>query len=304
MIHTESQGQKLAEALDVVQTIGLGLDRQVFPRVADGGVVLPNGAAVLPLEMGKEQSYVEPETGSAAGSRQRTARRKGAAGGPRPSSPAAPLVRRSSAAAYDEDLGQLTKAYPTSRVWFEKDGIWLVARSALVEGMGREAVFVVAIPFDLALRAQGWGFWSRGSLAFAQWIGPRHTNFPYGSICAFDPEDNVWSTGDSPTLLLDLYTVWAVRHLFLEHFGRWPGSQTARWPYERRLECRADELCGCGSTNATYAECCLPRDLQRNILQDAVTFLNETQGGNRAPPVEILEFLRAQSVPPSMMRFV
>lgn len=304
MIHTESKGQKLSAAFEAVRTIGLGLDRQVFPRVADGGVVLPNGAAALPVQMGKEKSYVEPQRGSAAGSRQRTARRKGAAGGSWAASPAAPLVRRSSAAAYQEDLGQLTSAYPTSRVWFEKDGIWLVARSTLVEGIGREAVFVVAIPFDLSSRTQGWAFWSRGSLAFAQWIGPRHTNFPYGSICAFDPEDNAWSSGDSPTSLLDLYTVWAVRHLFLEHFGRWPGSQTARWPYERRLECREDELCGCGSMNATYAECCLPGDLQRDTVRDALTFLNETQGGERAPPIEIVEFLRTQSIPPSMSRYL
>jgi hypothetical protein len=304
MIHTESNGQKLSVAHEAVRAIGLGLDRQVFPRVKDGGVVLPNGAVDLPVQMGKEQRYVEPKRGSAAGSRQGTTRRQGTPGGSWAAGPAAPLVRRSSAAAYEEDLRQLTGAYPMSQVWFEKDGIWLVAHSTLVEGMGREAVFVVAIPFDPNLRAQGWGFWSRGSLAFAQWIGPRHTNFPFGSICAFDPEDNAWSTGDSPTLLLDLYTVWAVRHLFLEFFGRWPGSQTARWPYERRLECREDELCGCGSLTTRYSDCCLSVDLQRDTVRDALSFMIETHGGERAPPIEVIEFLRTQSVTPQMSRYL
>jgi hypothetical protein len=260
--------------------------------------VLPNDDATVHLHTLKESCYVQPERRSSTRSRQRTARRQREASGSWPSGPAAQVVRSSSATAYQAHLTELAAAYPASRVWVEADGIWLVVHSRLLEGLDREAVFVVAIPFDTTRTTQGWGFWSRGCLAFAQWIGPRHTNFPTGSICAFDEQDNVWTTGDSIVTLLDLYSLWAVRHLHLEQFGRWPGSQTARWAYERRVECREDELCGCGSLDKTYAECCLPNDLQRSLLLDALFFLKEIPETKRAPPVEILQFLRRQSAPP------
>ncbi len=303
MIHTESQRQKLEVAHAAVRTIGLGLDHQVFPKVANGGRVLPNTTASLPVDSRKENCHEREETGSAAGSRKGAAGRKRTAGGSRPSGAAAPVVRRSAAADYDQVLTELAAAYPGSQVRVEEDGIWLIARSALVEGLDREAVFAVAIPFDLTARAQGWGFWSRGCLAFAQWIGPRHTNFPFGSICAFDERDDVWHTGDSPILLLDLYSVWAVRHLHLELFGRWPGAQSARWPFERLLECREDELCGCGALDKTYSDCCLSTDLQRDTLRDAISFLSDTFGGHREPPREVVGFLNSQSDPPPMRKY-
>jgi hypothetical protein len=303
MIHTESQRQKTPTAYEAVRTIGLGLDRQVFPKVADNGLVLPTQPVTVQLQLGKEKCDVEPKRGPATGSRQRAARRKGKAAGSWPSCPAPSNVRRSSAADYEEDLAKLKVAYPKSQVFVADDGIWLVAHSAVVEGLDREAVFIAAIPFDIRKTAHGWAFWSRGCLAFAQWIGPRHTNFPTGSICAFDPRDNAWNTGDSAILLLDLYSVWAVRHLHLEYFGRWPARRQRVGAYERRRECREDELCGCGSLDKTYAECCLPSDLQGNLLRDALLFLSETGGGERSPPAEILQFLREQSVPPPIARY-
>jgi hypothetical protein len=301
---SESTNHKLADAREAVRTIGLGLDNQVFPRVAEGGLVLPNDDATVHLRTLKESCYVQPERRSSTRSRQRTARRQREARGSWPPSPAAQVVRSSSAAAYQERLTELAAAYPASRVWVEKDGIWLVVNSRLVEGLDREAVFVAAIPFDTTRTTQGWGFWSRGCLAFAQWIGPKHTNFPFGSICAFDTQDNVWSTGDSPVLLLDLFSVWALRHLYMDLFGRWPGSQTARWPHERQLECREDELCGCGSLDKTYAECCLRDDLGRNKVQDATMFLIETGGAHRFPPPEVTHFLRSQTEPPPMEKYI
>jgi hypothetical protein len=301
MIHSETDDGKAATGYELVRRIGLGLDRQVFPTVADGGLVVPSEPAAPDLHLGKERNSVKRKKRSATGSWEGSSGWKGQTGWP--ASPATPIVRRSSAADYAEELRRLESAYPVSRVWVVKEGIWLIAHSALGEGLDREAVFVVAIPFDVARNAQGWGFWSRGSLAFAQWIGPRHTNFPHGSICAFDARDGAWQTGDSPVTLLDLYSVWAIRHLHLERFGRWPGSQAARWAYERLVECSEDELCGCGSLDRTYAECCLAEDARRNRIQDAVVFVLETSGGKRSPPAEILQFLREQCVPPPMSRY-
>ncbi len=303
MIHTESQREQPSTGYEAVRRIGLGLDHQVFPKVADNGLVLPAQPVTVQLQLGKEKSDVEPKRGSSTGSWERAAGRKGKADGSWPAAPAPSRVRRSTAADYEEDLAQLKVAYPKSQVFVADDGIWLIAHSALVDGLDREAVFVAAIPFDLRKNAEGWAFWSRGCLAFAQWIGPRHTNFPLGSICAFDPQDGAWNTGDSAVLLLDLYSLWAVRHLYLEYFGRWPGSQTVRWAYERRLECRGDELCGCGSVEKTYAECCLRGDLQGNVLRDALFFLSETGGAERSPPSEIRQFLLTQSAPPPIARY-
>lgn len=304
MIHADGETPKLARAREAVQFIGLGLDHQVFPTVANGGRILAHAYAGRQLDVGKENRNAEQQRGSAAGSWKGSARREGATRGSRTSSPAPQVIFRRSKEDYASALEELVVAYPGSQMWFEKDGIWLVAPSVIVQGLDRHAVFIVAIPFDLSARAQGWGFWSRGNLAFAQWIGPRHTNFPHGSICAFDQHDRVWETGHDPTLLLDLYTVWAARHLFLDFFGRWPGSQTARWPFERLLECRHDELCACGSLTATYGECCLKPDRDSDQVRDAVSFLLDTNGGHRSPPEKVVEFLRSQSTPPSLTRYL
>jgi hypothetical protein len=304
MTHTDPGRQSQAAARALVRTIGLGLHRQVFPTVGVGGLVLPSVSAGVHRQPEKEQYHVSTARGSSARPRQRSARREREASGFRSAGSAAQVFRSSSAAECGAQLTQLTAAYPTSRMWVEVDGIWLVVHSRLVEGLEREAVFIVAIPFDATRTTQGWGFWSRGCLAFTQWIGPRHTNFPFGSICAFDARDNVWATGDSPVLLLDLYSVWALKHLYTELFGQWPGSQTARWAYERQHEWHEDELCGCGSPNKTYGECCRPEDLQRDRVRDALEFLNESCGGERSPPPDVMRFLRTQSDPPSMAKYL
>ena len=48
------------------------------------------------------------------------------------------------------------------------------------------------------------------------------------------------------------------------------------------MECREDELCGCGSLDMTYSECRLPSDRQRSLLLDALFFLREVPETERA----------------------
>lgn len=278
-----------------IREIGLQLDRQQFPRVFDGGFVLPSESGVYTQPMGREncdgnQRSTRPPTRP----RQRTAGRQGSTRGSRPSRTAASVVDRSPQEAYERDLNLLRRAYPSSQTWHQKNAMWLLARSAIVHGLDREAVFVVALPYDPLAGVRAWGFWDRHCLVFAQWIGPRHTNFPDGSICAFDVRDGTWRHGDSIVQLLDLYTVWAARHLHLELFARWPGSQVARWAYERQLETHPDELCSCGSFDRTYAECCRPKDQQRNCIADALRYIRDTDGGKREPPDVVIKFLRTQ----------
>ena len=130
------------------------------------------------------------------------------------------------------------------------------------------------------------------------WIGPRHTNFPDGSVCAFEPADKTWVIGDPLVTLLDLYTLWALRHLHLQVFGRWPGHQAVRHPYERILELREDEHCGCDMSDKLYGKCCRDRDLRRDRIADAVNFIILASGGLRKPPNSVVKFVREHIEPP------
>ena len=109
-------------------------------------------------------------------------------------------------------------------------------------------------------KVRAWGLWCAGRVG-ATWIGPRHTNYVDGSICAFEKDAGTWSFGDSLVALFDLLSVWAIRQLFAESFGRWPGPQASSYPYERLLEFQDTEHCGCAKPKGRYGQCCKPRDL-------------------------------------------
>jgi hypothetical protein len=147
---------------------------------------------------------------------------------------------------------------------------------------------------------RAWGFWCEGG-AGVRWIGPRHTNYPDGSICAFDGEDRTWAFGDSLVTLADLYSVWAVRHLYLDHFGRWPGPQSSSHPYERLTEHRDDEHCSCGRSGRRYGECCQPADLQLNRCALAIDFLGWIEFSERTPPQSVVRLALEQSNPPPLI---
>jgi hypothetical protein len=162
-------------------------------------------------------------------------------------------------------------------------------------GLGFGVEFLVCLQFAPFPAIRSWGFWTdRG------WIGPRHTNFPDGSICAFDLRDGTWQLGDPLVQLLDIYSVWALRHLHLSEFNRWPGPQSVPFLYERLWEFKDDELCGCGATeDKTYAECCKPGDLRAPAVQEAVNFSLPRFGGLRAPPRMVTEFQCGLAEPPA-----
>jgi hypothetical protein len=184
--------------------------------------------------------------------------------------------------------------------------MWLLARSGVVAGLSREATFLIGLPFLRGLDPKAWGFWRE--MGGHRWIGPRHTNFDEGSICAFAPQDNVWCGGGELTTLVDVYSVWALRHLHLEVFGRWPGKQYAltggdprAQAFYRLRECQDSELCGCGSATATYARCCKPRDESYDFAESAKAFLREAPAGfsGRRPPDAVAGFVSGSSpVPP------
>ena len=160
----------------------------------------------------------------------------------------------------------------------------------MFHGLRKRAWFLIGVSYEHAV-IRSWAFWV-DALGLPAWIGPRHTNYDDGSICAFEPADGSWGFQEGLVQLVDLYTLWAVRHLHLEVFGRWPGPQAVHRPYERILEIRADEHCGCGCAKGMYSECCRAQDLGRDLIVDAVEFVCWTRFELRAPPPEVLNFAR------------
>ncbi len=281
-----------------LQKIGRQLDENIFPRVKSGGIVMPSEPAVSPLTLGVEKSYDKASRQRRPKSRswERTSGGQRPARGPWPPGQTAPVVRTGLQAQCEDELNAVHEAYPGTRAWRQEEGLWLLTESSLLPGLLQRALFLTAISFSRAI-VRSWGFWEN-FLAGPVWIGPRHTNFPDGSICAFEPTDGTWVIGGSMVELLDLYTLWALRHLHLQVFGRWPGRQAVHYPYERILELREDEYCGCGKSDELYGECCRDKDLARSQVADAVHFITCAAGGLRKPPDAVMRFARERIEPP------
>ena len=281
-----------------VRILGLQLDREIFPEVFDGGVVAPSPAAV-PQYLGAETQNVGtrpfPITSGASSFSSGTASATSSEATAWTPSATTPLERASIRAHYEDALDDVHAAYPGTRTWHDHDGMWLLSESSIVQGLNRAATFLVAFSWEHAA-AKGWGFW-RNRIGSVRWIGPRHTNFPDGSICAFHPAAGTWVFGDPISALLDLYTVWALRHLHLELFNHWPGPQAVFHPYERRMELHASERCGCGS-GRTYRDCCASQDAARKVVPDAVSFAIQFAGGRREPPARVAQFALNLAQPP------
>jgi hypothetical protein len=279
----------------MLREIGRQLDSDIYPIIKNGGVVVPSTSAEYKPLLGEKETTNEsqrqgrPETGPRTGTTrgQRQAERGGAPN-PTPSFWGADLQVK-----YEGELSSVREAYPNTRVWHQSEGLWLLSESTLLAGLRLKALFLTGIPFVRTRVVQSWGFWAGMPLTYPVWIGPRHTNFPYGSVCAFCPSDKAWSIGDPIVRLLDLYTLWAFRHLHLQTFGRWPGKQAAQIPYERITELKEDEFCGCDQSNKLYGDCCREKDLTRNLFDEYNYFLLHT-GGTRRPPESVMNFIRLQ----------
>lgn len=279
--------------LKILKEIGHQLDENIFPSIMNGGIVKP-GEAAAPTSTWAEEKKDErqgtrgPETRPWAWSagRQRPADRGRTPGA------APPTVFADLQAQYECELTAVHEAYPGTRVWHQKEGLWLLTESTLLPGLCQKAAFLTGIPFARTHIVRGWGFWVGAPLRYPAWIGPRHTNLPDGSICAFEPRDGTWRLGDPILVLLDLYTLWALRHLHLQVFHRWPGRQVAHYVHERFTELKPTEYCGCGS-DQLYGNCCREKDLKSNRVLEAMRFIG--YGGNlRTPPDAVTKFIQIQ----------
>ncbi len=291
----------------MLQQLGTALNAHRLLRVHTHGLIAldqesPNTTTAQ--EKGYER---QTKRGSATRSWEGSARRQRTPRGSRSAGAASRIRGNVLRAAYEGQVTSLAEAYPTLQTFPDDDGLWLLARSSIIPGLAREAIFLVALPYSPGLGPRAWAFWAAAD-ADPKWIGPRHTNFQDGSICAFSPNDGAWAEGGDLRTLLDLYSVWTLRHLYLDCFGRWPGKQYGLFgvdprvaAFYRRIECEDDELCGCGSETRRYANCCKPADLQLDFGQSAALFLDQIEGGfaSRVPPPAVVAFMEGLSgIPP------
>lgn len=281
----------------MLREIGRQLDRSIFPQVKNGGIVTPIENAVPTSILGREQTNGKerkrrPETRPRAG----TTRRQRQTSGYGSANQAAPIISSNLQAKYEAELETVHEAYPHTHVWHQEEGLWLLTESALLPGLWKKAIFLTGIPFDRTLTVRSWGFWFGAPMSHPTWIGPRHTNYD-GSVCAFEQSDGTWVTGDSIVELLDLYTLWALRHHHLQSFGRWPGHQVVHLPFERTMELTEDEYCGCGESGKRYGECCREKDLARDQIADAAEF-GFRYNSLRKSPDAVMSFVRDQQEAP------
>ncbi len=282
----------------MLEKIGKQLDADIFPRILNGGIVMPNEDAVPATFMGAEEYKDEagqrtrrPETGSWTGPQ----RGQGQTRGHGTPSAATSVIDSNLRSQYEGELEAVREAYPRTKVWFQEKHMWLLTESALLPGIWQKAVFLTGIPFSKALTVRSWGFWFGIPMNTPSWIGPRHTNRPDGSICAFEPTDKTWMLGKPIVGLLDLYTLWALRHLHLRTFGKWPGQQVMHDPCERLFEQKPEELCGCGS-HSLYADCCMEHDADSGAT--ALDYL-ERYAMMRKVPDDVSRFIVEQEKLPN-----
>jgi len=294
------------EPITRIRELGEQLDLGVFPVVYNRGIVRPHNTSGSSSIRGQEKRH------ESAGSKrpatepgQWASRWQGAPGRPwsarrsRSAGAAAPVVSAQLRSIYGEGLADCVRAYPTLVAWESEHEMRLIAESAIVDGLGRTALFILHLPYSRTLRIRSWGFWK--TAVSRTWIGPRHTNFPDGSVCAFEAADGTWNPGDPPVALLDLYTVWAARHLHLEWLGRWPGYQSVPHPAERLREIQGDEFCGCGNFTAFYRDCCKVADLQKVTSAEMISFWGLQ---HRFPPSEIMETAWREKPPQISTQFL
>lgn len=294
-------------ARKTLSEIGSQLDQHLEIPVYNGGIVKPSDIPVTPLTLGKgdqhvrsRQSNQEKPRRSKTRPRQGPAPRQGTTNRSRASGQTRPIIGSNLLEKYEEELGDLQTAYPGTKVWHQAEGLWLLSTSELLSGSGLQATFLTAMPYIATQQPKSWGFWT--TAISANWIGPRHTNFPDGSVCAFEPSDDTWLYEDGILTLLDQYTLWAARHLYLKTFDRWPGRQVAHHPYERITEFRDNEYCGCLHSDRLYEHCCKESDSAEDETKLKADYVQNISGFiPRKPPASVTQFIHDKKALPNMI---
>lgn len=286
------------ESISALKNIGHILDQDLGVSVYNSGIVKPSDAPVISPKMGKVKSNAQSRPRrSETWEREWPATRQRQTNRSRAPGKAPSIISSTLRHAYESQIDEIQNAYPGTKAWKQAEGMWLVVESSVLPGLEKQAIFLLAIPYNLGQPVKAWGFW-RSAISM-EWIGPRHTNYGEGSICAFDPADGTWLPGDDLVSLIDLYTLWALRHEHLSVFGRWPGHQHVAFPFERLTEFNDDEFCGCENSGTLYKDCCKSRDLALNFAQEYVSHWMNVSGMRlRVPPGSIIKFVWELDNPP------
>lgn len=283
-----------------LDSLGARLDSGLPLSVLNGGIVQPGGDTVdfqFPGEVLHDEQ--RQKSSSQTTPRQWTQRTwPWQTAGARTPGKTPPFISKALRQCYELQLDEVRAAYPETKVWSnQEEGLWCWVESAVLPNLPKKAAFLAAIPYLSGHPAKAWAFWV--TPVSIDWIGPRHTNFGDGSICAFDPQDGSWAPGGYLVELFDLYSVWALRQEYLNQHGRWPGYQSVPFLSERLQEFQPDDFCGCRHSTARYKDCCLQRDLKERCVGEALSYWLHICGQrDRTPPQCITEFMWRKSEPP------
>lgn len=179
--------------------------------------------------------------------------------------------------------------YPTARFREVDHGVWITAR---IYPLGRAGpcYWVCLFLSDSAVFSPKAFAFERLS-PVPRTVGPRHTNFPDASICAFTDDDDAWRPGDSPKILLNLYAEWLICQLFLRLERYWPGRQAGLDATYRSVEFTDRDWCDCGSEKR-YGECHRVRDqFEVDRLKASGEYVPLP---NRIVPPTIISFARSR----------
>lgn len=284
-----------AEALVLLQRIGEELDQHQTIRVFRGGVVQPSTGCSSPHMLG-EVSADEGTRKPAGSERPATGQGQGSAEGnparARPGPPAGQVLReRGVEPKLVADIEGATDAqdgYPQLRARLAGPIIWFEGELEPVPGLGRAARVRVAYPMDVTIHLHAWAWWKNG-----KWIGPRHTNFGDGSICAYELTDRSWTRARPLVYYLDQVTGWITRHTYLAEFHRWPGQQVLHTARERLIQHQPGEICGACRSGCPYEECHKPADMQLSRLVIDKEYRRHYGRNEQRPPQTELGFQEA-----------
>lgn len=272
---------QLGQAIDIGQSV----------NAFDGGEV---GLGSHSEE--KESSNEREGTGgSAAGSRQGAEGSRGSSGQARDS-----LGRVWPEWIIDDGLIPLLGSYPGCGVSPDEDGAWLRVPMRPLGKDGPLALLVIALPVQRAIHPRCWAFWVEP--IGVRWIGPRHTNYPYGDACAFPQFAGYWERRDGLRSYVDIHAEWLIRQLHHEVFDRWVGRQMAPFALYALNQFGSLEQCHCKS-GRRYGECCQSKDFaewRTAPERQARLALNFTQWGwfnSQRPPREITQFVLGAKAP-------
>lgn len=184
---------------------------------------------------------------------------------------------------------EILRYYPSAQMREVDLGIWITTRIYPLGLSGPCYWICLFLPDNGACSPKAFAFYRLSPVPRS--VGPRHTNFPDGSICALTDEDDAWRPGDSPKILLNLYAEWLVCYLFFRIEKCWPGRQVGLDATYRQREFQKNEWCDCGSEKP-YGECHYASDASDVEKLKAAGLYEPVP--DRAVPPTILNFAKSR----------